>query len=189
MFRLTLNLSAIVVLAMLALIPLAPAEAQGGPDDLLPKRDYKMPVAALSREEMLAYAQPGQDRQALDTALAWIDALIDGDRHQLRNLASDPIFIDQRGYTIEEVLAEMEKAPAFPYRPLAFVITPMVDPITGERHQSRGTEGLNLGPFDRSVVLLFGAPNSDGLYQAQEGVELYIRYVPEGIYRVAGMWD
>ncbi|MBV6634061.1 MAG: hypothetical protein KI792_13625 [Alphaproteobacteria bacterium] len=189
MFKLSLSLSAIATLAILALTPFAPAMAQGNPDNLLPQRDYQMPVEALSLEEMLAHAPPGQDRQALDTALAWIQALIDGDRQQLRNLASDTIFIDQRGYTIEEVLAQMDKAPEFPYRPLAFVITPMVDPVTGERYESRGTEGLNLGPFDRSVGLLFGTPTGDGLYQAQEGVELYIRYVPEGIYRVAGMWD
>jgi len=172
--------------------PVAPAEQSPFASTGI---DFNQPQPQRSASEILATIQSGMDREAARTALDWFEAMFSGDTSTIRRLASDPIFLDSRSLTLDQMVARIAKCGDCmkPKRAqlsiMSIVAVPSVDPVTGQPQVSRGTEFLDLGPNDRNVMFMVGQINPDGTVQAMEGIQFYIRYVPEGIYRVAGFWD
>ena len=185
---------------MLAVFGLgAPALAQTDEPVRLSGHRFTDPPQAMPRRddtEWLAMAPAGPDREALRIALKWHNAFFTGDREAIKSIAGDPLYLDAPGVELDQYLDSVmsklccvEKVEDRPFQIADIVIEPAQDPVTGEPRYSRGITGLNLGPNDRIVVLVAGVPGADGTLQPVEGIVHYIRYVPEGIYQIAGTWD
>ena len=191
-----------MLLACLAVIGLSvgiPSLTQAEPIRSLTGRAETDPAQATPARddvEWLAMASAGPDREALRLTFKWHNAFFAGDRETIKSIAGDPIFLDQEGVNLDQYMDDVipklccvTEPEDRPFQIADIVIQPAWDPVTGEPLFSRGIEGLNLGPNDRIVILILGVPNQDNLLQPMEGIVHYIRYVPEGIYQIAGTWD
>lgn len=156
--------------------------------------DPDQPQPLRSRNEVLTKVPAGPDREAARTAMDWFEALMRCDVAKVRALSSEPMLLDYKDMTLDEFLAQSirngqcDTPDPDNYAVMAALVAPSLDPATGA--PIGGAAGiLDLGPGDRNVMLLIGDRLADGTVRPNEGMEIFVRYVPEGIYRIAGFWD